>query len=55
MGTDYAPDYACLSTGYLEETKLFPNQHTHFSMLESKSIGEDGFLLYLDSIDISVI
>ena len=26
LGTKYAPPYACLTVGYLEETKLFTNE-----------------------------
>ena len=61
MDTDFAPDYIHSNMECLEEKKLFPNLHNHFCTLESKSIEEnhlryidDGFLLYQDSIYISV-
>ena len=30
MGSIFAPDYACLTVGYLEETKLYPSLRSHF-------------------------
>ena len=57
MGTDFAPDYACLSMGFLEETKLFPSLINHFSAIECKCIKDnhmryidDGFTLYPNSL-----
>ena len=35
MGTKFAPPYACLGVGYLEETILFPQLlHLHFTLTE---------------------
>ena len=31
MGTNFAPPYACLSIGYLEETKLYPELELHYT------------------------
>ena len=39
MGTDFAPNYACLTIGFLEETKLYPQLRTRFSLEESKIEG----------------
>ena len=37
MGTKFAPPYACLSVGYLEETYLFPRLlPLHFTLIECK-------------------
>ena len=30
-GTIFAPPYACLSMGFLEETKLYPQLRQHFN------------------------
>ena len=39
MGTKFAPPYACLSVGYLEETILFPRLlPLHFTLTECKLI-----------------
>ena len=54
MGTKFAPRYACLSVGYLEETILFPRLlPLHFTLTECKLIEEifkrfmdDGFVLW---------
>ena len=54
MGTKFAPPYACLSVGYLEETILFPSLlPLHFTLTECKLIEEifkrfmdDGFVLW---------
>ena len=54
MGTKFAPRYACLSVGYLEETILFPRSlPLHFTLTECKLIEEifkrfmdDGFVLW---------
>ena len=41
MGTKFAPPYACLSVGYLEETILFSCLLLlHFTLTECKSIEE---------------
>ena len=46
MGTEFAPPYACLSVGYLEETILFPSLLSlYFTLTECKLIGN--FLVFL--------
>ena len=48
MGTKFAPHYACLCIGYLEETKLFPVLlPNHFDMLECQYI-ENNFFRFID-------
>ena len=48
MGTKFAPPYACLSIGFLEETKLFPILLPfHFSTIQCKQI-EDDLFRYMD-------
>ena len=52
MGTKFAPLYACLTVGYLEDTKLFTNKlPKYFNESECKLIMEllkrymdDGFI-----------
>ena len=54
VGTKFAPPYACLSVGYLEETILFPRLlPLHFILTEYKLIEEifkrvmnGGFILW---------
>ena len=69
MGTKFAPPYACLSVGYLEETILFPQLlPLYFTLTECKLIEEifkhfmdDSFvygqkmliLMYLESFSMS--
>ena len=48
MGTKFAPPYACLSVGYLEETILFPRLlPLHFTLTECKLI-EEIFKRFMD-------
>ena len=47
MGTDFAPPYACLTMGNLEETKLEPQLRSHFTLEQSRIIIET-FLRYID-------
>ena len=47
MGSKMAPPYACLSVGYLEETKLHPILPTHFSA-ETVELLIKWFLRYID-------
>ena len=62
MGTKFAPPYACLSVGYLEETILFPRLlPLHFRLSECKLIEEifkrfmdDGFVLWPKNANIDV-
>ena len=62
MGTKFAPPYACLAIGYLEEFKLFPVLlPLHFNQLECKRIEncffrfmDDGFILWSNSLDINI-
>ena len=44
---DFAPPYACLTMGYLEETKLEPQLRSHFTLEQSRII-IDNFLRYID-------
>ena len=53
MGTKFAPPYACLSVGYLEETKLYPQIKNEFPADTSEFIIkwflryiDDGFILF---------
>ena len=62
IGTKFAPPYACLSVGYLEETILFPRLlPLHFTLTECKLIEEiskrlmdDGFILWPKNANIDV-
>ena len=62
MGTKFAPPYACLSVGYLEEAILFPRLlPLHFTLTKSKLIEEifkrftnDGFVLWPKNANIDV-
>ena len=47
MGTDFAPPYACLTMGFLEETKLEPQLRNHYTDAEVSLI-LDYFLRYID-------
>ena len=47
MGTDFAPNYACLTIGFLEETKLLPELHDKFGQDHCNRI-KDNFFRYLD-------
>ena len=47
MGTKFAPPYACLTMGYLEETKLYPRLSRFFSPQVCKMI-IDFFRRYID-------
>ena len=60
MGTDFAPPYACLTMGFLEETQLEPKLRHHFTPAECKLIIDhffryidDGFSLWLKSINLA--
>ena len=61
MGTKFAPPYACLTMGYLEETRLYPRLQLHFSPSICDMIIEffrryidDCFQPWLRSADIKV-
>ena len=61
MGTKMAPPYACLSVGFLEETKLYPQLSTHFNASICELIIrwllryiDDGFLLWLKGLDFNI-
>ncbi len=61
MGTKMAPPYACLSVGYLEETKLYPQLPRHFIPSICELIIrwflryiDDGFLLWLKGFDFNI-
>ena len=47
MGTIFAPPYACLTMGYLEITKLYPQLTLMFSMEVCKQI-EEAYKRYMD-------
>ena len=47
MGTTFAPPYACLAIGFLEETKLYPSLQTNFSS-DLAIIITNGFLRFMD-------
>ena len=48
VGTKFAPPYACLGVGYLEETILFPRLlPLHFTLTECRLI-EETFKLFMD-------
>ena len=47
QGREQSPDYACLSIGFLAETKLYPELPLHFNPIKCKNI-EDNFLQYID-------
>ena len=62
MGTNFAPDYACLSMGFLEETKLFPKLSDHFplstcTIIKSNLLRyiDDGFIICPKSLDINLL
>ena len=62
MGTKFAPPYACLSIGYLEETKFYPELYSHFSEEDCKFIIEnffrymdDGFNPWPTSLEINIL
>ena len=59
MGTKFAPPYACLSVGYLEETKLYVQLPWHFADSTCELIIrwflrhiDDGFILWPRDLDI---
>ena len=62
MGTKFAPPYACLSVGYLEETNLFSCLlPLHFTLTECKLIEEifkrfmdDGFVIWPKNANIDI-
>ena len=61
MGTDFAPPYACLTMGFLEETKLEPELLKHYTPSQSREILEnflryidDGFILWLLDLDLEL-
>ena len=62
MGTKFAPPYACLTVGYLEETILFPRLlPLHFTLTECKPIEEifrrfmdDSFVLWPKNANIDI-
>ena len=47
MGTIFAPPYACLTMGYLEITKLYPQLALLFNMEVCKQI-EEAYKKYMD-------
>ena len=47
MGTIFAPDYACLSVGFLEVTKLYPELHLHYDLPTCELLIKS-FFRYLD-------
>ena len=47
MGTIFAPPYACLTIGYLEETKLYPILRSRFP-LDIANLIEDLYKRYMD-------
>ncbi|XP_065658991.1 uncharacterized protein LOC136083516 [Hydra vulgaris] len=61
MGTDFAPDYACLSIGFLEETILFPkilprlfsNDEVHTIEQFYFRYVDDGFNIWPKHLDIN--
>ena len=59
MGTNFAPAYACLTMGYLEETKLKPQLLRYFTVDQTRIIIEnfiryidDGFILWLKDMNL---
>ena len=61
MGTDFAPPYACLTMGFLEETKLEPELQKHYTPSQTRQIIEnflryidDGFILWLLEMDLDL-
>ena len=61
MATKFAPPYACLTVGYLEETKLFPEIPRHFCVSSSELIIkwfkryiDDGFIVWPKKLDINL-
>ena len=48
MGTKFAPSYACLTIGYLEETKLFPHILPKYFNPNECALIEDKFYRYMD-------
>ena len=48
MGTKFAPSYACLTVGFLEETKLFPTILREYFDEESCRYIETHFFRYMD-------
>ena len=61
MGTIFAPPYACLAVGYLEETKLYPSLICNFGNDLAELIKEtfdrfmdDGFVPWPDEADINI-
>ena len=62
MGTDFAPPYACLCLGYLEETRLFPSLRQRFSEDDFEKIMkwlyryiDDGFEIWPRNLDIRIL
>ena len=62
MGHKFAPPYACLAVGYLEENKLFPVLlPLHFELSKCHLIEEileryvdDGFVIWPDDLDLEL-
>ena len=61
MGTKFAPPYACLVVGYLEETKLYPELYLRFPEEFCKYLIEnffrfmdDGLTPWLEFLDITI-
>ena len=61
MGTIFAPPYACLSVGFLEETQLYPSLYLHFEQYLAELIQEffnrfmdDGFVPWPNEADINI-
>ena len=59
MGTTFAPSYACLASGFLEETKLYPSLQTNFSsdlaiIIINGFFMHDGFIPWPNNADIDI-
>ena len=48
MGTKFAPPYACLTIGYLEETRLFPKMLKNYFTDSTCLYIKDNFFRYMD-------
>ena len=63
MGTKFAPPYACLTMGYLEETILFPitfkkyfdNQSCDYMKRNYLRYMDDGFIVLPNNIDSEIV
>ena len=59
IGTIFAPPYACLTCGYLEETQLYPRLINHFPLDVANTIinfyyryMDDGIIILPPNIDV---